>query len=69
MNNWIEADHGRLNVRLRPMRAIKRPQPAMVVTAGHAIVQNLRRGQYELGVDVAPCHRVAAAFNERTAII
>jgi IS6 family transposase len=27
-------------------------------------MQNLRRGYYELGLDVAPASRVAAAFTE-----
>jgi hypothetical protein len=35
-----------------------------VVTAGHAFVQNLRRGHYEIAVD-EPIHlRVASAFAE-----
>jgi hypothetical protein len=37
---------------------------AQVVIAGHAFVQNLRRGHYELGVDARPALRVAAAFTE-----
>jgi hypothetical protein len=32
--------------------------------AGHAFVQNLRRGHYELGFDARPALRVAAAFTE-----
>jgi IS6 family transposase len=32
--------------------------------AGHAFVQNLRRGHYELGVDALPALRVATAFTE-----
>src|ERR671926_306307 len=50
-NNRIEADHGRLKARLRPMRGLKSPRPAGVIVAGHAFVQNLRRGHYELGVE------------------
>ena len=36
-----------------------------MVIRGHAFVQNVRRGHYELGVD-AECHhlRLAAAFDE-----
>jgi IS6 family transposase len=30
--------------------------------AGHAFLQSLRRGHYELGVDARPVFRVAAAF-------
>jgi transposase-like protein len=63
-NNRIEADHGRLKVRLRPMRGLKRDRTANVIIRGHSLVQNLRRGHYELGVDAHPRHRVAAAFNE-----
>jgi hypothetical protein len=37
---------------------------AQVVIAGHAFVQNLRRGHYELGNDACPTLRVAAAFTE-----
>jgi transposase, IS6 family len=45
-NNRIEADHGRLKARLRPMRGLKRFRSAAVIAAGHALVQNLRRGQH-----------------------
>ena len=31
---------------------------------GHALMQNIRRGHYELGVDVRVHRRVAAAFIE-----
>ena len=48
-NNRIEADHGRLKARLRPMRGLKRDRSARVIIAGHAFIQNLRRGHYELG--------------------
>jgi transposase-like protein len=42
-NNRIEADHGQLKHRLRPMRGLQNHQTAQVVIAGHAFVQNLRR--------------------------
>jgi transposase-like protein len=48
-NNRVEADHGRLKARLRPMCGFKQDRSARVVIAGHAFVQNLRRGHYELG--------------------
>jgi transposase, IS6 family len=51
-NNPIEADHGRLKARLRPMRRLKRHRSARTLAAGHAFVQNLRRGHYELATDV-----------------
>jgi transposase-like protein len=63
-NNPIEADHGQLKGRLRPMRGLQIDRTAHVVIAGHAFVQSLRRGHYELGVDARPALRVAAAFTE-----
>jgi IS6 family transposase len=42
----IEADHGRLKARLRPMRGLKRLRSARVISAGHAFVQSLRRSHY-----------------------
>jgi transposase, IS6 family len=50
-NNRIEADHARLKARLRPMRGLKRDHSARVIMRGHAFMQNLRRGHYELGID------------------
>ena len=50
-NNRVEADHRRLKARLRPMRGLKQDRTASVVIRGHAFIQNLRRGHYELGVD------------------
>jgi len=43
-NNRVEADHGRLKARLRPMRGLKTFRSARILAAGHAFVQNLRRG-------------------------
>jgi transposase, IS6 family len=63
-NNRVEADHGRLKARLKPMRGLKRDRTASVVIRGHAFVQNLRRGHYELGVNALPGLTVAAAFDE-----
>jgi len=63
-NNRVEADHGRLKARLRPMRGLKRDRTANVVIRGHAFIQNLRRGHYELGVDARPGLTLAAAFDE-----
>jgi transposase-like protein len=68
-NNPIEADHGRLKARLRPMRALKRDHSARVVMRGHALMQNLRRGHYELGCDARSRRRVAAAFTELARVI
>jgi len=63
-NNRIEADHGRLKARLRPMRGLKHDRTASVVIRGHAFMQNLRRGHYELGVHARDGLTVAAAFDE-----
>ncbi|MCX6423809.1 MAG: IS6 family transposase [Actinobacteria bacterium] len=63
-NNRCECDHGRLKARLRPMRGLKTDRTASVMIRGHAFVQNLRRGHYELGVEVAPVFRLATAFDE-----
>jgi transposase-like protein len=63
-NNRIEADHGRLKHRLRPMRGLRTDRSAQVVIAGHAFVQNLRRGHYEIGYDTHRDLRVAASFAE-----
>jgi transposase-like protein len=63
-NNPIEADHGQLKRRLRPMRGLQTDRTAQMVIAGHAFLQNLRRGHYELGVDALPAQRVAAVFTE-----
>jgi hypothetical protein len=35
-----------------------------VIIAGHAFIQNLRRGDYELDVGLPATLRVAAAFTE-----
>jgi len=64
-NNRVECDDGRLKARLRPMRGLKTDRGASVVISGHAFIQNLRRGHYELGVEARTPHlRVAAAFDE-----
>jgi len=41
-NNRVEADHGRGNARLRPMRGLNVDRTANVVIRGHAFIQNLR---------------------------
>jgi transposase-like protein len=63
-NNRIEADQGCLKHRLRPMRGLRTDRSAQVVIVGHAFVQNLRRGHYEIGYDTHPTLRVAASFAE-----
>ncbi len=68
-NNPLETDHGRLKARLRPMRGLKRDRSARVIVAGHAFVQNLRRGFYDLGTDVRASFRLADAFAELALVI
>jgi transposase-like protein len=68
-NNPLETDHGRLKARLRPMRGLKRDRTARVIVGGHAFVQNLRRGFYDLGTDVRPAARLADAFAELALVI
>src|SRR5215213_6734004 len=61
-NNRVQADHGRLKARLRPMRGFKQDRSARVIIAGHAFVQNVRRGHYELAVDEPATRRLAVAL-------
>ena len=69
-NNRIECDPGRLKARLRPMRGLKTDRTASIVIRGHAFVQNIRRGHYELGTESRHDQlRVAAALNELAAAI
>ena len=69
-NNRVECDHGRLKARLRTMRGLKTDRTATVIIEGHAFIQNLRRGHYELGVDARAHHlRCAAAFDELASMI
>jgi len=63
-NNSIESDHAQLKRRLRPMRGLRTARTAQVIIAGHAFVQNIRRGHYELGVDAPAPLRVSEAFAE-----
>ena len=46
------------------MRGLKRVRSAQVVCSGHAFVQNLRRGHYEIGDDTELGHRLEAIFTE-----
>ena len=63
-NNRVECDHGRLKARLRPMRGLKQDRNARVVVVGHALVQNVRRGHYELATGEPTNRRLAVAFDE-----
>jgi len=68
-NNRAECDHGRLKARLGPMRGLKQDRSARVIIAGHALVQNLRRGHYELAVEEPANRRVAVAVDELALVI
>ena len=46
------------------MRGLKQDRSARIMTAGHALVQNIRRGHYELAVEAPVTRRVAVAFDE-----
>ena len=68
-NNRVECDHGRLKARLRPMRGLKQDRNAGIVIAGHAFIQNLRRGHYELAVEEPANRWLAVAFHELALVI
>jgi transposase-like protein len=68
-NNRVEADHGCLKSRLRPMRGLKQDRSARVVIAGHGFIQNVRRGHYELAVEAPVNRRVVVAFDELALVI
>jgi transposase, IS6 family len=63
-NNRVECDHGRLKARLRPIRGLKRDRSAAVIIAGHALVQNVRRGHDELAIEEPANRRLAVTFDE-----
>ena len=59
-----ESDHARLKAWLQPMRGLKQFRSAARIAAGHAFVQSLRCGHYELVTDVPPPLRLPTAFTE-----
>ncbi len=59
----IESGHARLKARLRSMQGLKRDESAEVIVAGHAFVQNLRRGHYDFGDEVPKLLRCKHAFH------
>jgi transposase-like protein len=63
-NNRIEADHAQLKRWLRPRRGIKTMTGLRILAAGHAFVQNLRRGHYEVATDEPAGRQLAIAFTE-----
>jgi transposase, IS6 family len=68
-NNPVEADHGRLKARLRPMRGLKRHRSARILAAGHAFIRNLRRGHYDIATESPDCHRLRIAFDDLASTI
>jgi IS6 family transposase len=71
LHNTGQYENNRIRIRprpsqgpLRPMRGVKTNRTASVVIRGHAFIQNLPRGHYELAVDPAPLCRLATAFEE-----
>jgi transposase-like protein len=68
-NNGVECDYGRLKARLGAMRGLKQDRSIRVIVAGHAFMQNIRRGHYELAVAEPANRRVAAAVDELAVVI
>ncbi len=68
-NNRVECDHGRLKARLRAMHGLKQDRSLRVIVAGHAFMQNVRRGHYQLAVEEPANRRVAVAVEELALVI
>jgi hypothetical protein len=51
-------------VAVDPMRGIKTMTGLRILAAGHAFVQNLRRGHYEIAIDQPARTRLVAAFSQ-----
>jgi hypothetical protein len=51
------------------MRGLKQDGSARAMIAGHALVQNVRRGHYELAVEEPVTRRLAVSFNELALVI
>jgi transposase, IS6 family len=51
------------------MRGLKQDRSARAVVAGHALVQNIRRGHYELAVEAPVDRRVAVVFDDQAMAI
>ena len=62
--NVVAADHGRLKARPRPMRGLTRLRSARIIAAGHAVLQNLRRGHHDVLADQPPLAHVRTAFDQ-----
>ena len=68
-NNHIEADHGRLKSGCGRRAASSETAAAKVIITGHALVQNVRRGHYELAVEESTTRRLAVAFDALAEVI
>jgi IS6 family transposase len=51
------------------MRGLKQDRTASVVIRGHAFIQNLQRGHYELGMDGRPGLTRATVFDELALVV
>jgi hypothetical protein len=51
------------------MRRLKRDRTAGINLRGHAFIQSLRRGHYELGIDALPGLALGAAFDEVALVV
>ena len=56
--------HYLIKARFRPTRGLKRDHTARLIMRGHALMQNIRRAHYELGVEARSHRRIASAFTE-----
>jgi transposase, IS6 family len=63
-NNPIEAEHGRLQARLRPMRGLTRRRAATVIKHRARLRAEPPPRPLRTRVDVDPRHRLPAAFAE-----
>jgi hypothetical protein len=51
------------------MRGMKGHRSVRILAAGHAFVQNQRRGHYEIATDVPDRHKLRTIFEELAVII
>jgi IS6 family transposase len=51
------------------MRGLKSHRSVRILAAGHAFVQNLRRGHYDIATEVPSYHRLRAAFDNLALVI
>ena len=48
----------------RPMRGLRSHRSARILAAGHAFVQNVRRGHYDIATDVHDHHKLRKVFDD-----